>query len=113
MTFLPSMPQASLLEIFKAYPEFAHPIHEFAHTLMRGESPFSPAERELIAAYVSSLNGCDFCQQSHAATAERFGVSQDLLAPLLRGESDPTPLSDKLRAVLRYVRVLNDIPPIE
>ena len=65
MSFLRSMPDASLIDVFRASPEFARPLHEFAERLMRGPSPFTPQERELISAYVSGLNRCEFCRTSH------------------------------------------------
>ncbi len=34
-------------------PETGKPLYELAQVLLRGESPLSEAERELIAAYVS------------------------------------------------------------
>nr|WP_240322496.1 carboxymuconolactone decarboxylase family protein [Micromonospora aurantiaca] len=38
--------------------------------LLRAPHPtLTPGERELIAAYVSGLNDCDFCCSSHAAFA--------------------------------------------
>ncbi len=56
MSFLKSIPaDPGLLQIFQAFPESARPLLEYHQVLLRGESPFSAAERELIAAYVS---GC-------------------------------------------------------
>ena len=34
-------------------PETGKPLYELAQVLLRGESPLTEAERELIAAYVS------------------------------------------------------------
>jgi hypothetical protein len=39
---------------------FGRPFSEALDVAMRGESDWSPAERELFAAYVSSLNQCPF-----------------------------------------------------
>jgi len=64
MSYLPSLPDGSLLDAFQAQPELAHSIHEFAHILMRGSSPFTEGERELIAAFVSTLTArtkCRYC----------------------------------------------------
>jgi AhpD family alkylhydroperoxidase len=111
MSHLPSLPNGSLLEAFKAYPELAGPIHEFAQTLMRGSSPFSEGERELIAAYVSSLNGCEYCRRSHTAVAERFGVSAELVEMLLEdiGRAEATV---RMKPVLHYVHKLNETPRV-
>ena len=42
---------------------------ELAEVLLRGDNTLSRGERELIAAYVSDLNECEFCQASHSTFA--------------------------------------------
>src|SRR5215467_1370757 len=70
MSFLKSLPpDAGLLEIFRAFPESAWPLLQYQEALLRGESPFTAAERELIAACVSGLNNCDYCRAVHSHTA--------------------------------------------
>ena len=110
MSFLPSIPNASLLDVLKAYSELVTPLHEFAEALMRGPSPFSPGQRELIAAHVSSLNGCDYRRSSHSAVAERFGVPGGRGRRSRQKGVDPAPVPDRLKLVLHYVRKLNDAP---
>lgn len=109
MSFLKSTPRASLLDVFKKYPRLARPLHEFAQELMRGPSPFSEGERELIAAYVSARNGCAYCRASHSAVAAKFGVSEQLVGEAVE-HVDPAGLPDKLEPVFRYVRKLNEAP---
>ncbi|HEU5004195.1 MAG TPA: carboxymuconolactone decarboxylase family protein [Actinomycetota bacterium] len=41
----------------------------FVRSVMRGPSPWSPAERELLAAFVSHLNRCPFCATVHGEIA--------------------------------------------
>lgn len=61
MSHLPSLPEdATLLDVFRAYPDTARPLLDYHETLMRGPSPLTIAERELVAAYVSGLNGCGY-----------------------------------------------------
>ncbi len=56
MTYLPSLPaDAILLDVFRAYPGTSRPLLAYHQALLRGPSPLSVAERELIAAYVSGL----------------------------------------------------------
>ena len=54
----------SLLDFRK---ETAAPLCELTQVLLRGESTLTESERELIAAYVSSLNDCVFCSSAHTA----------------------------------------------
>ena len=44
-------------------------LSKLANTILHGPSPLSKGDRELIASYVSHLNGCDFCHDSHSASA--------------------------------------------
>ncbi len=109
MSFLPSMPGASLMEMFQRHPELAAPLHEFAENLMRGPSTLAPGERELIAAYVSALNGCAFCTQAHAAVMGHLGQDPGLVDALV-ADPDSAPVSPGLRVLLDYVRRLNADP---
>ena len=87
MTHLPSLPaNAALFDLFKAYPEVARPLLAYHEVLLRGPSSLSVPERERIAAYVSGLNGCAYCQAIHGATARALqsdqGEDDDKTAPI-------------------------------
>jgi uncharacterized peroxidase-related enzyme len=100
---------ASLIDVFKAFPETSKPLIEFHEMLLRGPSPFSAAERELIAAFVSGLNRCEYCHGVHTATAERMGVEAGLL-PRLAKDGVVDDVSPKLRPVLVLARKLTLSP---
>ncbi|MBN8539263.1 MAG: peroxidase-related enzyme [Deltaproteobacteria bacterium] len=52
-------------------PATGNPMRQLAEALLQTESPFlNKAERELIASYVSYLNSCVFCSESHGAAAD-------------------------------------------
>lgn len=81
-------------------PETGKPLYALAQTLLREESPLTPAERELIAAHVSNRNNCRFCMESHAAAARcLYGDRQHVVDEVL---DDPTraDLSPKMKALL-------------
>lgn len=110
MPFLPSLGAgATLLDLFKAFPETSRPLIELNEVLMRGPSPFTEAERELIAAYVSDLNHCRYCHGVHAATAERLGVTRDTLDGLVDGV-DAASVPERMMPVLRYAEKLTRSP---
>ena len=110
MSFLQSMPdRTSLLEVFKAYPQTAKPLIVFHQVLMRGESSLSVAQRELIAAFVSGVNACEYCHGVHAETAAAFGVSRPLLESLLQ-DVDGAEIESAMKPVLNYVRKLTLTP---
>ena len=73
-------------------------IAALMHEMLRGSSPLSPGERELIAAHVSQLNDCEFCARSHAATLHELDPGE-ALHPLLDGRSGAA--QPRLAALLR------------
>ncbi|WP_370943920.1 carboxymuconolactone decarboxylase family protein [Amycolatopsis sp. cg5] len=108
--FLKSLPEDShLLQVFQANPHTARPLLDLHEVVLRGPSVFTPGERELIAAYVSGVNSCDYCHGIHTVTAEAFGVPEGLLAAALT-DLDTAPVDDKLKPVLAYVGKLTRTP---
>ncbi len=108
MAYLPSLPaKATLLDVFKTFPETNRPLLEFHEALLRGPSSFTEAEREMIAAYVSGLNGCRYCHGVHTATAERLGVPQGAIAALLAGDPKAD-IPAKMRPVLELAAKLTE-----
>jgi uncharacterized peroxidase-related enzyme len=109
MSFIPSLHErASLIDVFRAFPETSKPLIEFHEVLLRGPSPFTEGERELIASYVSGLNDCRYCCAVHTATTERLGVEPGVVRALLAARSEVVP--EKMRPVLEYARKLTDEP---
>jgi uncharacterized peroxidase-related enzyme len=100
---------AGLLQIFRAFPEAARPLLEYHEVLLRGDSPFTPAERELIAAYVSGLNKCNYCRAVHSQTAVALGISSKVIAEIVSG-SEPEHVELRMRPVLAFVRKLTLAP---
>ena len=86
------------------------PLENFTHDLMRGDSPFSVAERELIAAFVSGLNACQFCYGAHVAGAEAFGTAPGLVGSLVANLDDTAALDARMKPVLQFVRKLTNAP---
>jgi uncharacterized peroxidase-related enzyme len=78
------------------------------HETLRGESEWTPGERELMAAFVSMKNACRYCTDAHRATAARF-VS-DATAEAVLSAPETAPVSDKLRATLAFLDKLTTAP---
>lgn len=81
-------------------PETGKHLYDLAQVLLRGESPLSEAERELIAAYVSSRNECVFCMSSHAAASRcLYGNEKQVVDEVLE-DMGGAPISKKLKSLL-------------
>ena len=110
MSYLSSLPDdAVLMDVFKLYPETSRPLLDYHEVVMRGPAPFSVAERELIAAYVSGINRCDYCHGVHTVAAEVCGIEQGAI-PAALDDLDAAPVADRMRPVLRYVGKLTRTP---
>lgn len=110
MPYLPSLqPNATVLDIYKLDMELARPLIRYQQQLLRGPSPLSIQERELIAAFVSGLNACRFCSGVHGSVAARFGIDVAVLEPLLTGR-EPNGVPKKLSVLLDYLRKLTLAP---
>lgn len=87
--------------LFLYRPETGRPLMELAEVLLRSESTLTRGERELIAAYVSRLNDCDFCAWSHGAfAAHQLEDGHDVVAAV-HEDADGAPVSEKMKALLR------------
>ena len=92
------IPGIRSLAVFR--PETGKHLYALAEVLLRGTSPLTTAERELIATYVSARNECAFCMNSHAAAArELFGNERSVVDCVIHGEPTPA-LSAKIKALL-------------
>ena len=81
-------------------PETGKPLYDLAQVLLRGESPLTEAERELIAAYVSKRNDTVFCVMSHAAAARcLYGPEKNIVDEVLE-DMQHSHISDKMKALL-------------
>jgi alkylhydroperoxidase family enzyme len=75
-------------------------LNELAQQLLRGDSPLTPGERELIAAYVSSLNRTRYCTGSHSAAAAHTLDGGYPLVEAVLADVTTAPVDDRMRALL-------------
>ena len=81
-------------------PETGRPLSELAEVLLRGPSTLTRGERELIAAYVSGLNDCQYCSDSHSATAAAQLPGGMALVDEVRADASHAAVSSKLKSLL-------------
>jgi uncharacterized peroxidase-related enzyme len=81
-------------------PETGRPLSELAEVLLRGPSTLTRGERELIAAYVSALNDCQFCSASHSACAAAQLPDGMALVEQVRADASSAPVPAKLKTLL-------------
>ena len=98
------VPDAAKLVFYR--PDFyGSRAKEFTQQAMRGPSAWPVADRELMAAYVSTVNDSAFCIGAHSATAgQAYQDGAKVQAVLADLES--APIEAGLRATLRMLGTL-------
>jgi uncharacterized peroxidase-related enzyme len=111
MPFLPSIDREDKVPhvLAKFQNGTQMPLLQFHQALLRGESPFSVRERELMAAYVSGVNACRYCYGAHASVAKLYGVPEQLMVDLL-SDLHAANVDEKLKPVFAYLRKLTLTP---
>lgn len=110
MPFFPSLPEAAgVRHILTLNPAAGRALIEFHTAALRSDSALGARDKELIAAFVSGLNACQYCYGVHMETAKAFGVDESLLEALLT-DFDNAPVDPRLKPILAYARVLTLSP---
>jgi len=95
------VPDAAKVVFYR--PDFyGNRAKEFTHEAMRGPSAWSVGDRELMAAYVSKVNGTAFCIGAHTATAGQAYQDQARVAAVL-ADLESAPIAEPLRVTLRML----------
>jgi uncharacterized peroxidase-related enzyme len=89
-------------------PETAAPLSQLAEVLLRGPGTLTRGERELIAAYVSALNDCQYCAASHSACAAAQLPGGMAVVEQARSDPAAAPVSAKLKALLAVAAAVRD-----
>ena len=77
MSHFPQMPDPDLHALFRRFHQRGIlPLLEYHDAVLRADSELTIAERELIATYVSSINGCHYCFCAHRDHARAWGIDE-------------------------------------
>jgi uncharacterized peroxidase-related enzyme len=84
-------------------PETTKPLGDLVQVLLAGPHSLTPAEREMIATYVSSENDCFYCQTCHGSTAAQHLGGSDAdydLITQIKQNYEVAPISAKMKTLL-------------
>lgn len=98
------VPDAAKLVFYRA-DFYGDPMKNITHEAMRGPSTWSVGDRELMAAFVSKVNACEFCIGAHTATAIGAYHDEARVAAVL-SNLETAPIEEPLRATLRMLQKL-------
>lgn len=91
---------AGIVSLFAFRPETAGALNGIAEVILKGDDSLSAWERELIATYVSHLNACKFCTNSHAAMVIALRNGDEAIVEAVKRDYTTAPIRPKLKALL-------------
>lgn len=110
MAFFKSLPaEAGVRDILPLNKPAGRALIELHSAVLRRDSPLAPAQLELVAAYVSGLNACQYCYGVHSEATRAFGLAEGVLESLL-AEPDSAPVEARMRPLLAYAKKLTLTP---
>jgi uncharacterized peroxidase-related enzyme len=96
-------------------PAIAPALTALTETILRSDEGLNMGQRELIGAYVSSLNDCHICQCVHSAAAQCLLAEVPGLVEQVIENYENAPLSNKMKALLSIAASVrrngNDVLP--
>ena len=102
-------PDAAINDLLQRDSDRMIDLSRFTESVLHGRSPLSPGQRELIAAYVSGVNECQFCHRAHKAFAEKHGMDIAAFEELM-DDIETAAVDESLKPVLKFVRKLTQTP---
>lgn len=92
----------SIRDLMKDKPKVLKLMMSLAQELLREEGALSPADREIIALYVSVVNHCEYCLASHYEFALSLGADEDEITSIASGEYE-----GRFNNLFRYLELLS------
>lgn len=110
MSYLPSTPNMNTLaSVLKKYPRRGILLFKLLEDIDVSFSPLSKTLRELIVTYISALNHCEFCYNTHKANSSALGI-QEVIVEQLKTDIDSANVDEKFKPILRLVKKLTLSP---
>ena len=93
-----------ILKCFSSSPELLRTIMQLASTLLFSEGCLGRRIKEMIATYVSALNECPYCVDSHAYYLRLHGGEESVQQALAARKLETVTISTPERYLLEFVR---------
>ena len=92
-----------ILKCFATHPPLLEQMIELASNLLFVDGHLTRTTKEMIATYVSAINACPYCLDSHAALLRQQGGADELLGALFQGDIESSSIDAKDRRLLNFV----------
>ena len=97
-----------ILKSLSARPDFLKQAVDFSNTIQFSDGHLSRRHKEMIGTYVSFLNRCPYCLDSHALFLKMQGATDHTVTALMEGNLDKAELTGAERALMRYVEIVTE-----
>jgi uncharacterized peroxidase-related enzyme len=98
---------SGILKSLSARPDFLKQAVDFSNTIQFSEGHLSRRHKEMIGSYVSYLNSCPYCLDSHAFFLKMQGATDEVVAAFLQGDLKKADLTDAELALMKYVELVS------
>jgi uncharacterized peroxidase-related enzyme len=98
----------SILKCFGTNPAFVRQMVDIASSLLFVDGYITRRQKELIATYISKLNACPYCLDSHGFFLLAHGADKQSVNNILAGHIHDAGLSEAEEHLLRYLQTVND-----
>ncbi|MGI9571467.1 MAG: carboxymuconolactone decarboxylase family protein [Desulfobulbia bacterium] len=88
-------------------PDLLAPLVVYVDRLMFQKYALSRETKELIAAYISKLNSCEYCVDAHSAFAMAQGFSREEVQSVLDDIDNSSLIDEKTKLLLKYAGKIN------
>lgn len=97
-----------VIKSLSARPDFLKQAVDFSNTIQFSEGHLSRRHKEMIGSYVSFLNTCPYCLDSHAFFLKMQGANDQTVAGFLAGDLEKADLTYAERALMDYVKIVTE-----
>jgi uncharacterized peroxidase-related enzyme len=95
-----------IIKCLSARPDFLKQSVDFSNTIQFSDGHLSRRHKEMIGSYVSFLNDCPYCLDSHAFFLKTLGASDQTTHAFVQGDMDKAELTPAERALMKYAELV-------
>jgi len=96
-----------ILKCLSARPDFLKQSVDFSNTIQFSEGYLTRRHKEMIGSYVSYLNSCPYCLDSHAFFLKVQGADDQTMQAFVEGNLEKADLTEAERALMKYVELVS------
>jgi uncharacterized peroxidase-related enzyme len=97
-----------ILQCFATHPPLLEHMMGFAKSMLFVDGALDRRHKEMIAAFVSSANQCDYCTDSHALFFRMQGGTTDTLNAVLACDLQSSAITPEQRILLQFVKKVTE-----